>query len=191
MSTAWGSPGEMVARMAGWAEPHGKPLMLAEWGSVEDPAQPGRKAEWLRDGLDAARSWPQLRALSYFDAVGTCDWRLRSGSAQQAFAEDGDDSLAHARPSAFLQPSTLLGVAPLTVHFDGSDSAGTGSATGAGVLSWTLDFGDGSSTSGTGQPPADIAHSYRAGTFAARLRVTDATGTANQDERSIVAAAPP
>jgi hypothetical protein len=85
----------------------------------------------------------------------------------------------------------MLGVAPLTVHFDGSGSAGTGSPTGAGVVSWALDFGDGSATSGIGQPPADVPHAYSAGTFAARLRVTDATGAANYDERGIVAASTP
>ncbi len=191
-STSWRSPAELIAPFASWAAGHGKPLMLAEWGSAEDPAQPQRKAQWLRDGLAAARTWPQLRAMSYFDGVGNCNWRLDTGAALQGFADDGDDPAAHGRASAFLLPSTRLGVAPLAVHFDGSGSTGTGAAASAGIGSWTLDFGDGSSpASGVGQPPADLVHSYPAGTFTARLRVTDGTGAVDQDERSITAAAAP
>jgi PKD domain len=165
--------------------------MLAEWGSVEDPDQPTRKAQWLQDGLDAARSYPSLRALSYFDSTGSCDWRLQNAAAQQAFADTGADAFAHSRASAFLDPSTQLGIAPLTVHFDGSGSAGTGSATGSGIASWRLDFGDGSSTSGEGQPPADVGHTYPAGTYTARLRVTDTAGDVNQDEQTVKSAGPP
>ncbi len=191
--TGWRSPAEVVAPFATWAEPHGKPLMLAEWGSVEDPAEPMRKAQWLRDGLAAARSWPRLKALSYFDASGTCYWRLdSSAAARQAFGDTGNDPAAHGRTSAFLVPSSTLGIAPLAVRLDGSRSTAAGEATAAGIARWTLDFGDGSApVAGTGQPPADLVHTYAAGTYAARLSVTDAAGGVNQDERSITAAAAP
>jgi hypothetical protein len=190
---AWRSPTELIAPFAAWAQPHGKPLMLAEWGSVEDPAVPQRKAQWLRDMLAAARTWPQLKALSYFDASGSCYWRLDSSpAAQEAFADDSNDPSAHGRTSAYLAPSTALGVAPLTLHLDGSGSAGAGAATGAGISSWTLDFGDGSaSVAGTGRPPADVTHSYPAGTYSVRLHVTDTAGGVNQDEWRITSAGAP
>jgi hypothetical protein len=188
----WRTPADLIGPLASWAAPHGKPLMLAEWGSVEDPAEPGRKAQWLRDGLAATRTWPQLKAMSYFDAVGTCDWRLTSSAAAlQALADDGQDPAAHGKTSAFLVPSASLGVAPLTVHFDGSASTAAGSPSGAGIATWTLDFGDGSSASGVGQPPADVAHPYAAGSYPARLRVTDPAGAVDQDEWTVTAAAAP
>jgi PKD domain len=143
--------------------------------------------------LAATQTWPQLRALSYFDAVGNCDWRLDStAQSLQAFVDAGDDPAAHARPSAYLAPSTRLGVAPLTVRFDASGSTGTGAAGGSGIAAWSLDFGDGSThASGTGQPPASLAHAYPAGSYTAWLRVTDSTGASNQDQVTVTAAGPP
>ena len=41
--------------------------MVVEFGAQEDPAVPGRKAQWLLDALATAKSWPSLKALIYFD----------------------------------------------------------------------------------------------------------------------------
>ena len=43
--------------------------MVVEFGVQEDPAVPGRKAQWLLDALATAKSWPSLKALIYFDVV--------------------------------------------------------------------------------------------------------------------------
>ncbi len=40
---------DLVAPALAFAERHGKPLAVAETASVEDLAQPGRKAEWIRN----------------------------------------------------------------------------------------------------------------------------------------------
>jgi hypothetical protein len=75
-----------------------KPLMLSEWGSKEDPAQPTRKAAWFRSALTALETkYPKIRAVVYFDEEkaehGTVnDWRIdTSASSLTAFAE-----IAHA-----------------------------------------------------------------------------------------------
>jgi hypothetical protein len=67
-----------------------------------------------------------------------------------------------------------IGITPLAVNFDGSLSADADDP----VASWSLSFGDGSPpATGTGVPPANIAHSYTtAGTFTASLTITDQDG---------------
>jgi PKD repeat protein len=84
-------------------------------------------------------------------------------------------------PTAVLTstPTPATGKAPLMVTFDGSgssDSDGT-------LVSWTLDFGDGSQeASGSGTPPSNTSHTYSTpGMYTATLTVTDdqsATDTA-------------
>jgi hypothetical protein len=71
-----------------------KPLMLSEWGSKEDPAQPGRKAAWFRSALTALQTkYPKIHAVVYFDEEkaehGTVnDWRIdTSAPSLTAFAE--------------------------------------------------------------------------------------------------------
>ena len=58
--------------------------MLAEWGSAEDPALAGRKAQWITEAGATMRSWPMLKAAAYFDEPGSCNWRLDSSSSSQA-----------------------------------------------------------------------------------------------------------
>jgi hypothetical protein len=95
---AWRSLHELTAQFAAWARPHRKPLILAEWGSVEDPARPGRKAAWIRDSIATARAWPQLKAMAYFDTTGSCHWELStSASARRAFAMAGADPWTRTR----------------------------------------------------------------------------------------------
>jgi hypothetical protein len=68
-----------------FAQTHGKPLMLAEWGSAEDPAQPNRKAQWFAQSLAWMKTVPQIKAAVYFNRAhqhdwGTQDWRVNSTS---------------------------------------------------------------------------------------------------------------
>ena len=74
------------------------------------------------------------------------------------------------RPAA----TPITGNAPFTVTFDGSASRDA-----AGIERWTLDFGDGTSTSGTGQPSGSIAHTYRtSGSYDAVLVIRGKNGIA-------------
>lgn len=76
----------------------GKGLMLPEWGTVEDDARPGRKAEWLDQArtLFTRPGYEQFVALTYFHSEhggGTsCYWWLDSSpSALAAFGDFLDD----------------------------------------------------------------------------------------------------
>lgn len=67
----WTSLAELVEpqRRFGLRHP-GKDLMLLEWGSVEDPARPGRKAQWIRDAaaLFGRPGYGGYRAVLHWDA---------------------------------------------------------------------------------------------------------------------------
>ncbi len=65
-------------------------LWLAEWGSAEDPAVPGRKGEWFRDARATFKKpgWDQFRGIVYFNYPGeqNCYWPIdSSASATNAF----------------------------------------------------------------------------------------------------------
>lgn len=190
--TTWRPLSEAIAPFRAWARPHGKPLMLAEVGTVEDPDRPGRKAQWWDDAMTTLAGSPEVKAVLAFDAVGSCSWLLdSSASALASYVAAGHGAAAHGRANAWLRSSTAQGSAPLAVSLDASRSTGTGHSTGTGVTSWTLTFGDGTSTGGTGQPPASVTHTYAAGTWTATLTVRDATGSSSTDTSRIVAASPP
>jgi hypothetical protein len=93
---AWNSLSYEVGPWYAWARAQHptKPLALTEWGSKEDPADPNRKAEWLRDALAALSStYRAVRAVVYFDERkvehGTVnDWRIdTSATSLAAFAQ--------------------------------------------------------------------------------------------------------
>jgi hypothetical protein len=92
----WQSPAELLdpQRRFGLRHPR-KGLMLLEWGTVEDPARPGRKAQWIQDltRLLATPAYRQYRAALQWDdrftkvMAGTrCDFDNRtSGGAFTAW----------------------------------------------------------------------------------------------------------
>jgi hypothetical protein len=69
-SGTWQNPAQLFdpERRFGLRHPS-KGLMLLEWGTVEDPAHPGRKAQWLSDAarLLAGPAYRQFRAALYWD----------------------------------------------------------------------------------------------------------------------------
>ena len=81
-----------------FAAAHGKPWMAVEYGSMEDPAVPGRKAQWFTDALPTIKSWPLLKALIYFDEVKDgYSWITDSSpSSIASYAQIGAD--AHLNP---------------------------------------------------------------------------------------------
>ena len=75
-----------------WARRHGKPLMIAETGSMEDPHASGRKAKWMTRARKWVHAHHHLKALVYFDSVSPkgYDFRVQtSGSAVHAFRRWG------------------------------------------------------------------------------------------------------
>jgi hypothetical protein len=68
-----------------WGSRTGKPLMLAEWGSTEDPRDPNRKAAWFDDASATLRGWPNIRAAVYFNNLHDgYDWRVDTSPASLA-----------------------------------------------------------------------------------------------------------
>lgn len=97
---------------------------------------------------------------------------------------------ATANPAA-IEPSgdPITGTEPFTVVFDASQTTdGTGA-----ITEWSLDFGDGTSTDGTGAPPSAVSHTYAtAGEHTALLHVVDENAETADDSLVVnVAAAPP
>jgi beta-mannanase len=71
----------------------GKPFMLAEYGSVEDPANPSAKADWFSGEAKtlATGEFPKLKAMIYFDhpaPPASCDWRISTSTASVAAYRD-------------------------------------------------------------------------------------------------------
>jgi hypothetical protein len=109
---SWQSPAALLdpQRRFGLRHP-GKGLMLLEWGSVEDPARPGRKAQWMRDtaALLATPAYRQFRAILHWDdrqtgmlANTTCDFDYRTSGDTMATwrAMAATPALAAATPCA-------------------------------------------------------------------------------------------
>jgi hypothetical protein len=103
---AWQSFAQTVTPFYDWLDGQpfaaGKPLMLAEYGTIEGSAQDG-KAGWLAAIPAALTRLPRLRALLYFDLPAppaNCDWLVTtSASATRAFGK-------LARSKAFSWPSS-------------------------------------------------------------------------------------
>lgn len=189
----WRSMADSAASARAFAQAHGKELMLAEYGSVEDPADPNRKAAWLSSAMDTFLSWPEVKAVLYFHHDGNCPWWV--DSTQQsigAFAAAGERAGARTRTSAWLDAPTTFGAAPLAVTFSGARSYAAGRAAGQGIASWQLDFGDGSTpVTSTGALPQAWVHTYAAGDHDARLTVTTTSGEVATDTLRISAAPAP
>jgi beta-mannanase len=75
----WEEFSEIFEGFYAWGSRTGKPLMVAETGTVEDPTYPLRKAEWLaRAGNTIKTSMPALKAFVYFHSDRDCPWWLDS-----------------------------------------------------------------------------------------------------------------
>jgi hypothetical protein len=96
-SEPWKSLESIVTPMRNFGAQHPtEELWLAEWGSAEDPAQPGRKGQWFRDAqaLFKRPGWEQFEGLVYFNFPGesNCYW-FADSSAQslQGYREMAQD----------------------------------------------------------------------------------------------------
>jgi hypothetical protein len=171
---------------------HGKPEIIAEYGSSEDPAAPGRKAQWVRDVAPTLAAWPEIKAVSYWGPSSCFDINS-SSSSLQALADLGAGSYLRLRPAAALAADRATGAAPLTVTFTG---AGSSSARGS-LAGWSFDPGDGTATvTGTGNPPASIPHVYLANStspasYTATLTVQDVNGQSDWQTQVVTASPAP
>jgi beta-mannanase len=117
---AWRELSFVTEAFVNWATPKGKPLMLAEWGSEEDPAVAGRKAQWFANAQTWLKSKPQIKALVYFNSDIVYDWWIdTSPSALAAFRTMANDpyfnpGTAPATTTTTAPPTTSTTAAPTT-----------------------------------------------------------------------------
>ena len=103
----------------------------------------------------------------------TVSARNAIGTGPELTPIDFSVSTTNSSPQASLDVSPTSGPAPLDVS-----ATVTGSDTDADVLTYTLDFGDGTSVASGSLPAAPTAHRYdRAGTYTVRLGVSDGHAT--------------
>ena len=180
----WRSLADALGPFYAWGSAHHKPLMVAEWGTLEDPAVPGRKAAWLTDAAAALQTMPAIKVVCYFHAPVTFPWWVDSSqSSLQAFAAMGNDPYFRTVPEAALRVTPASGPAPL-----GTMISGAGSYTAdEGGLSWRLDFGDGSAPLVSATPPGNVTHVYPAGSYTVRLSVSDLAGTRDVSTGTVTA----
>jgi hypothetical protein len=91
---AWGSFTEVFGPMYEQLQPLGKPIMIGETGSSETG---GSKAAWIAGIVPALReSFPDVRALVWFDVRKERDWRIGSSDAAASAFRDlaADEHLA-------------------------------------------------------------------------------------------------
>jgi|GEM_PF-1020485 len=181
----WLSFNDVFSNFHTFGVAHGKPLMLPEWGTPEDPGMPGRKAQWITDASTTIKSWPEVKAVSYWSsAVSNCQFYVDSSdSSLAAYAAMAADPYFSSVPQVVLSATPASGPGPLSVSFNGASTTDGDSP----ISSWTLDFGDGSPpTSGSGAPPASVPHAYSGtATYGATLKVTDTTGITSQTSATV------
>jgi beta-mannanase len=79
VTTAWRELADIFGDFYAWGKGRDKPLMIAETGSTEDPADPGRKGRWFDNATRTlATRMPNVEAVVYFHAAKRCEWRADS-----------------------------------------------------------------------------------------------------------------
>ena len=96
---------------------HQKPMIIAEWGTGEDPADLNRKGQWFTDALATLRTWPEIRMVAYYNSgrnplclrwINTPTASDPNGPSVTAFRAIGAD--AYTNPG----PDTIAPVASFT-----------------------------------------------------------------------------
>ena len=64
----WAYNQEIFASFYAWGSLHSKPLMVAEAGTMDDPNDPTRKAQWFGNIAPTIQNWPNIKTLVYFNA---------------------------------------------------------------------------------------------------------------------------
>ncbi len=83
----WRSFAQVFQKFYNWAITMNKPIMAAEYGVLEDPANPNRKAQWFTDAANTLQTtMTQFQAVLYFDTTMskgglTYAWNIGSSPA--------------------------------------------------------------------------------------------------------------
>ncbi len=76
----WNSFATIFTATRAFALAHRKPWMAVEYGVQEDRTIPGRKGQWFRDALTTIKSWPELKAVMYYDQNKVYPWQTDTSS---------------------------------------------------------------------------------------------------------------
>lgn len=102
-----------------WGMAHGKPELVAEFASMEDPDDPNHKAEWISNAEATIKTWPEIKAVVWYDngpPSPTCTWWVDSSQASlNAFKSMGADT--------YFNPSPLITITSSPPTLDNSKSA--------------------------------------------------------------------
>jgi plastocyanin len=91
-----------------------KPMLIAEWGSGEDPADPNRKANWITNALTVLKGWPEIKGIAYYDSGRNPQclrWINTTPQSLAAFVDIGDDPYLNPAPDT-TAPVTSLDAGP-------------------------------------------------------------------------------
>ncbi|MGB9359912.1 MAG: hypothetical protein WCC01_15295 [Acidimicrobiia bacterium] len=100
INTQWKTLSQIIEPFRVWGLDHpDEVMMLTEVGTVEDAAQPGRKAAWIDEARALLQdgNHDQFELMAWFNLNGTspgiaCDWRITtSATSLHAFATLADD----------------------------------------------------------------------------------------------------
>ena len=102
----WRTFAQVFQKFYNWAITMNKPIMAAEYGVLNDPAVPGRKAQWIADAANTLQTtMTQFQALLYFDTTMTkggitYPWDINlPPTAQTAWATMGQDPYFNGMPA--------------------------------------------------------------------------------------------
>ena len=114
--SAWRSLATAAQAFYSWGAQRGKPLVMAEWGSAEDPAVPGRKASWITAAAQTLSAWPTSRwpSTSTTPATATGRWipRRRRSRASRPRPTPSEPTLEPTRNRPGTHPEPNLTASP-------------------------------------------------------------------------------
>ncbi|MDQ3944658.1 MAG: Ig-like domain-containing protein, partial [Actinomycetota bacterium] len=151
-----------------WAVEHPKPIMIGEYGTVEDA--PGDKAAWVEAAREALKSrFPAVAAVVYFHSLRerdgfTYDWRMDSSEQSlAAFAAMGADPWFNPAVVRTL-PDTVIDTGPQGTVRSGEAVFAFSSSEGGSAFQCRLDGGSFEGCSSPRSYPglADGAHTFEA-----------------------------
>jgi hypothetical protein len=99
----WKSFPELFDDFYAYGEAKDKKMVIAEWGTIEDPDVPGAKADWFAEASATLETMPDIKVVAYYNngisGGAICDWWVDSSpTALAAFTAMGADPYFNPAP---------------------------------------------------------------------------------------------